>query len=116
MSVLLSMKFRYLCVCVCVWVCVGVCGCVCVCVRVCMMPNHFNKAFAIMQPPLYSNVRTAAMFGSPPQGSLSSLSAQHEGYVQPSCTYRTLHPRMLRTLCRGPRWGEAHTGLTCAPV
>ena len=32
-------------------------------------------------PPLYSNVRTAAMFGfSPPRG-LSSLSAQHKDYM-----------------------------------
>ena len=51
---------------------------------------------------------------------LSSLSAQHQDYVQSSCAYRTLHPRMpMPRPCAGaPVWestpahGDGMTSMT----
>ena len=56
-----------MCVCVCAseYVCVFVCMCVCVCV---CDAQSFSKSQSVRYhtSPLYSNVRTAAMFGLPP--------------------------------------------------
>ena len=67
-----------------------VCGCGCVCVT----PNLFIQSNSVCYatPPLYSFVRTAAMFGSSARCGLSSLSARQPDYVQLLHPYRTLQP------------------------
>ena len=65
------------------------------------MPIMFCKIHSVRYhtAPLYSNVRTAAMFGfSTPRG-LSSTAARHKDYVQPSCACIPECPCMCVCVC-----------------